>query len=121
MTNNLSELTLKKGVVLVTLRDIKPNTKSSIIIPGKEDKKQVYLNDFPDHPFQAIVEIVGPGIEEQFPQGLKKGQIVYLDRAPNPETDFVNINGTIYCKIFTNIIFAVKEYEPNLTLVKGEA
>ena len=123
MNTNVSvkDLTLKKGVILVTLLNIEPTKKSKIIIPGKKDKAEVYINDFPDHPFQAIVVAVGPGIEEQFPKGLKVGQVVYLDRLPNPEQDFVNIGSVVYAKIYVNMIFAVKEYVPSTNNVLAKA
>ena len=118
---SVKDLTLKKGVILVTLKNIKPKQKSGLILPGQEDNKQIYLNDFPDHPFQAIVSAVGSGIQEHFPEGLKIGQIVYLDRAPNPDTDFVNIGGLIYARIYVNTIFAVKDSIDDIIETKGDA
>lgn len=109
-TYDKSELTLKKHVVLIEIFDIVPTPKSGLILPNQKKDAQdgVYLESFPDHPFQGRVELVGKDTEDFFPNGLKKNDIVYLDKPPM-NTDFVNINGEIYAKINIHSIIMIRK------------
>lgn len=117
---DIKDLVLRKHYVLAEKINVPvKKAKSGIIIPGQEEKPAEYLEDFVDHPLQGKVILVGPGIEEFFPKGLKVGDIIYFSGF-NGAADAVNIKGDTFIRLNANAIFMVRQ-GIGTTKIKGDA
>jgi hypothetical protein len=97
----------KKHVLLVRPIEVKQKNLKQIILANEDQTKQIYLDDFTDHPYQAEVVFVGQGTEDFFPQSINKGDIVYIDRALRLE-ESVNINGEVLGRVLVGNVFMVR-------------
>lgn len=104
----LKDLILRKGIIIGELLTVEQKkAKSNIIIPGKEDKPSEYLEDYKDHLIQARAVIIGEGIDELIPNGVKEGDIVFMLYPPG-QNDIINLNGDVYVRIPKENIIAVR-------------
>jgi hypothetical protein len=109
----LSELSLKKQMLVGKLIEPKLKKPNSVIIQLNEKaKKEPMLSDCKDQPYKLECVLCGIGFEEYFPKGIKKGDLLYIDR-PFRDEDYINLNGELYIKISIHNVLAVRTPKKN--------
>ena len=111
----IKDLQVKKLVIIGRLLiPILKKENSPLILLEKGKNSQPVLEDVKDHPYKMEVIKCGVGVEEFFPEGIKEGDVLYIDRHFG-DGDFMNYNGELYLKILVHNVVSVlpKEKMPN--------
>ena len=107
----LSSIRVKNQTVIAKVIDVKEKKENSPLIMLNKKSNDLLFKDMSDHPYQAKVILVGDGTEEIFPGGIKKGDIIHLERLYDPDRDLVNIMGEMYIKVNIHNIISVRTPE----------